>query len=131
MPLERFGRLIITNNSAEASGPFVSRLRPGASAITRVSSWPKPLTISLSAPLRSLLDEEAALACALGGGDDYVLAFTLPPAALPALQATGQPFHLIGRVAAGSGVHLLDRAGRDITPAAGGYQHFGGQDGQA
>ncbi|HEY9237568.1 MAG TPA: thiamine-phosphate kinase, partial [Burkholderiaceae bacterium] len=68
---------------------------------------------------------------ALTGGDDYVLAFSLPPAALPALQASGQPFHLIGRVEAGSGVRVIDARGRDITPAAGGYQHFGGGDGQA
>ena len=86
--------------------------------------------VPLSAALRAAAGERA-LPLALSGGDDYVLAFTLPPAALPALQATGQAFHLIGRVAAGSGVHLLDRDGRDITPAAGGYQHFGGQDGQA
>lgn len=85
-------------------------------------------------PLTAALHEAAgarALHLALSGGDDYVLAFTLPPAALPALQASGQPFHVIGRVETGNGVRVLDRDGRDITPAAGGYQHFGGPDGQA
>lgn len=85
-------------------------------------------------PLTPALREAAgarALQLALSGGDDYVLAFTLPPAALPALQATGQAFQVIGRVEAGSGVHLLDGDGCDITPAAGGYQHFGGGDEQA
>lgn len=85
-------------------------------------------------PLAAALREAAgaqALPLALGGGDDYVLAFTLPPAALPALQASGQTFHIIGRVEAGSGVRVLDAAGRDVTPAAAGYQHFGGDHGQA
>lgn len=87
-----------------------------------------------SVPLTAALREaagERALPLALSGGDDYVLAFTLPPAALPALQASGQPFQRIGRVEEGRGVRVLDRDGRDITPAAGGYQHFGGGDGQA
>lgn len=86
--------------------------------------------LPLTAALREAAGERA-LSLALSGGDDYVLAFTLPPAALPALAASGQPFHCIGRIAAGRGVCVLDGAGRDITPAAGGYQHFGGDDEQA
>ena len=86
--------------------------------------------VPLTAALREAAGERA-LHLALSGGDDYVLAFTLPAAALPALEASGLPFHLIGRVEAGSGVRVLDADGRDITPAAGGYQHFGGADGQA
>lgn len=72
-----------------------------------------------------------ALSLALGGGDDYVLAFSVAPHALTALQVAGLSFHVIGRVAAGRGVCVLDAAGRDITPAVGGYQHFGDGDGQA
>lgn len=72
-----------------------------------------------------------ALPLALAGGDDYVLAFTLPPEHATALRLSGLPFHIVGRVVAGSGVQVLDGAGRDITPAAGGYQHFGGGDEQA
>lgn len=87
--------------------------------------------LPLSAALREVAGEQQALQLALSGGDDYVLAFTLPPAALPALEASGQDFHVVGHVEAGSGVRLLDRDGRDITPAAGGYQHFGGGDEQA
>lgn len=72
-----------------------------------------------------------ALELALGGGDDYRLAFTLPPHALTALRVAGFAFHVIGRVERGSGVRLRDGHGRDITPARTGYQHFGGGDGQA
>jgi hypothetical protein len=51
---------MMTNNSAEASGPASVRATPGASAIRRVSSRPSPLTISLSAPLRSTIAASAA-----------------------------------------------------------------------
>jgi thiamine-monophosphate kinase len=60
----------------------------------------------------------------LSGGDDYVLAFTLPPAEVAPLLAEGWPIHVIGRVEAGQGVTLLDANGQDITPAIRGYQHF-------
>ena len=65
-----------------------------------------------------------ARVAALSGGDDYVLAFTLPPVELAPLLADGWPVHVIGRVEAGQGVTLLDAHGQDITPAIRGYQHF-------
>src|SRR5690606_27886811 len=64
--------------------------------------------LPLSEPLRRFAGEAEALRCALAGGDDYVLAFTLPPAELAALQDAGWPVHVIGRVAQGLGVQLLD-----------------------
>lgn len=80
--------------------------------------------LPLSNPLQAFLGIEGARAAALSGGDDYVLAFTLPAEHLPALRAEGCPVHVIGRVVPGSGVQLLDEHGRDITPAVRGYQHF-------
>ena len=53
-----------------------------------------------------------------------MLAFTLPPRFLADLQAEW-PLRVIGRVEAGSGVRLLDEAGRVLEAPAGGYQHFG------
>ena len=50
--VERFGRLMMTKSSAEASGPSALRARPGASAIRRVSSRERPLVISVLALLR-------------------------------------------------------------------------------
>ncbi|MDP3845198.1 MAG: thiamine-phosphate kinase [Pseudomonas sp.] len=81
--------------------------------------------LPLSPALLALLDKPAAQQCALAGGDDYVLAFTLPAAHLPALQAAGWPIVVIGQALAGAGVQLLDAQGIAIKPPARGYQHFG------
>ena len=80
--------------------------------------------LPLSKALLAFVGDDAARVAALSGGDDYVLVFTLPPAALAPLLAGGWPVHVIGRVEAGQGVTLLDANGRDITPAIRGYQHF-------
>jgi len=80
--------------------------------------------VPLSAPLRAFAGEQQARTCALGGGDDYRLAFTLPPALLADLQADWPEIRVIGRVQAGTGVELLDAAGQPIEPPRGGYQHF-------
>lgn len=81
--------------------------------------------LPLSQALLSLLGASDARDCALSGGDDYLLAFTLPAEHLAGLQAQGWPIHVIGRAEAGSGVQLLDQRGQSITPQARGYQHFG------
>ena len=81
--------------------------------------------VPVSSALQGFLGQEAAVQAALTGGDDYVLAFTLPPAQLSSLQAQGQAtFHVIGRVLEGQGVSLRDGQGQDITPRQRGYQHF-------
>ena len=81
--------------------------------------------LPLSAALREQHDPDEALRCALSGGDDYRLAFTLPPSNLSALQAEFPEIAVIGRVEAGEGVHLYDQQGRELALAARGYQHFG------
>lgn len=81
--------------------------------------------VPVSSALQGFLGQEAAVQAALTGGDDYVLAFTLPPAQLSSLQAQGlATFHVIGRVLEGQGVSLRDGQGQDITPRQRGYQHF-------
>jgi len=80
--------------------------------------------LPLASALRSLAGE-GALDCALAGGDDYRLAFTLPAELLPELQAPWPEAAVIGRVLAGQGVQLLDGAGRRLEPPRAGYQHFG------
>ncbi len=80
--------------------------------------------VPVSLVLEEFLGEAGAQQAALSGGDDYVLAFTLPAVELPTLLADGWPIHVVGRVVEGQGVMLLDDEGRDITPAVRGYQHF-------
>lgn len=81
--------------------------------------------LPLSGALRERFDLDEALRCALSGGDDYRLAFTLPANELAALQAEFPEVAMIGRVEAGEGVHLYDEQGRELALAARGYQHFG------
>ena len=81
--------------------------------------------VPLSAALQAFVGSEAARQYALSGGDDYRLAFTLPAQHLPALQQAGWPLRVIGRVAAGQGVTLLDEHGQPVQPLHSGYQHFG------
>jgi len=81
--------------------------------------------LPLSQALRALLGDADARTCALGGGDDYLLAFTLPAEHLQPLCAAGWPVHVVGRVEAGEGVELLDEQGQRLMPPTRGYQHFG------
>jgi thiamine-monophosphate kinase len=80
--------------------------------------------LPVSAALVGLLGQTGAETAALSGGDDYVLAFTLPSVELSSLLADGWPIHVVGRVVTGQGVTLLDADGQDITPQTRGYQHF-------
>lgn len=80
--------------------------------------------LPVSNALQSLLGLEQAWSAALSGGDDYVLAFTLPPEEETTLRAQGAVFFVIGQVSVGEGVTLVDRHGQDITPTVRGYQHF-------
>jgi thiamine-monophosphate kinase len=61
-------------------------------------------------------------------GDDYELAFTVPPAKRnDVLQIAAQaatPVTEIGRVESGAGVALLDSSGREIPVSRKGYRHF-------
>ena len=80
--------------------------------------------VPLSEALTKWVGQEQALQCGLTGGDDYVLAFTLPADELQGLQAAGWPVQVIGAVEPGEGVRLLDADGN--TPVVGkqGYNHF-------
>lgn len=81
--------------------------------------------VPMSAALLAFAGEPAARQCALSGGDDYRLAFTLPAAHLADLQQAGWPVRVIGRVMAGQGVTLLDSQGQPVQLPRSGYQHFG------
>ncbi|MCP9337076.1 thiamine-phosphate kinase [Stutzerimonas xanthomarina] len=80
--------------------------------------------VPLSDSLLRFAGTEQALQCALGGGDDYLLAFTLPADALPSMQSEGWPVHVIGHVEVGEGVRLVDADGRSVGIGHPGYNHF-------
>ncbi|MGV8921045.1 MAG: thiamine-phosphate kinase [Pseudomonas sp.] len=80
--------------------------------------------LPLSAALTEFFGLESAREAALSGGDDYVLAFTLPAVHLAELRAAGLSVHVVGRVEAGQGVAVFDADGQDVTPQTRGYQHF-------
>lgn len=81
--------------------------------------------LPLSEALLSLGGRQAAEQCALSGGDDYRLAFTLPELHLADVQAHWPDVAVIGRVAIGEGVHLYDEQGGELSLPERGYQHFG------
>ena len=80
--------------------------------------------VPLSDALVRWVGQERALQCGLTGGDDYVLAFTLPADELPSLLAEGWPVQVIGRVESGEGVCLVDADGNTLVVGKQGYNHF-------
>ena len=80
--------------------------------------------VPLSDSLLRFAGADQALRCGLAGGDDYLLAFTLPAEALPGLQAEGWPIHVIGHVTSGEGVRLVDADGNSLSAGHRGYNHF-------
>lgn len=85
-------------------------------------------SLPMSAELERRLDADARIACAAAGGDDYELAFTLPPENEPAMMQSlanaGCRVTRIGRIVEGSGVRLLDDAGDEIRLRSAGWDHF-------
>lgn len=72
-------------------------------------------------------DDVAARLWLGGGGDDYELLWTAPPAARAALEALSAqvklPITRIGQVEAGAGVRLIDSRGADHQPPRWGFAH--------
>ena len=66
--------------------------------------------------------------CALAGGDDYELLFTVPPAkldaALEAARRCGVQATPIGRIVSEPTLAVLDEQGEEFTPERRGWQHF-------
>ena len=66
--------------------------------------------------------------CLLSGGDDYELAFTAPAARRDAVDAAARasatPVTRIGRIDAGSGLRVVDAAGRETIGPVASFDHF-------
>jgi thiamine-monophosphate kinase len=76
----------------------------------------------------ALAVDPARLGLVLGGGDDYELLFTAPAAAdarlMDLARETAVPVTRIGRIVAGQGVRVRDKAGAEIAVPRAGYAHF-------
>ena len=82
-------------------------------------------SVPLSPAARRRIDAEPALIeTALTGGDDYELAFTLPPGRRAALPSLPTPVSRIGSIEAGEGVVVHGPAGKELIFARDGWRHF-------
>ncbi len=74
------------------------------------------------------VSERQRLTLALGGGDDYELAFTAPPAAREAVAQAGTRASTritrIGQVDARAGLRVVDAQGRPVEASVRGFDHF-------
>ena len=94
---------------------------------SRVAAELEWARVPVDAALAELPEHERA-ALALAGGDDYELLFTAAPENRDAIAALAGPLGLplarIGRVVAGSGVHVLDARGAPMSVYARSFDHF-------
>lgn len=85
--------------------------------------------LPLSPAVRAIVATNEAMRAQLAtGGDDYELLFTAPAEAGAAIAAIAKELGVaiteIGAVDSGSGVRLLDAAGREMAVATAGWRHF-------
>ncbi|HEY6943170.1 thiamine-phosphate kinase [Dokdonella sp.] len=82
-----------------------------------------------SSALLALFERDERLVLQATGGDDYELAFCVPPARAGDVQRDlarlGCGATRIGRVIAGERVRLFDRDGSELVPERSGWDHFG------
>ncbi|NRA53217.1 MAG: thiamine-phosphate kinase [Gammaproteobacteria bacterium] len=84
-------------------------------------------SIPLSDALLANTDHELGIKLGLGGGEDYELCFTVPPAALGSLDTllahTGVSVHCVGQIHNGSGVEFV-KNNKPATIDIKGFSHF-------
>ncbi len=85
-------------------------------------------SLPTSSALLSAFARDERRALQLAGGDDYELCFTASDSEAPILLGdiarTGCGATRIGRIVAGSGIHVVDASGTEITIARSGWNHF-------
>lgn len=86
------------------------------------------MDLPVSLPVSSNYGRPLGIQCALAGGDDYELCFTVSPArgaGVPAVAAKlGLRLTCIGEVVAGRGCIVHDAAGNPLSLERDGYDHF-------
>lgn len=96
------------------------------SGVRAVIEWER---VPLSPEASALREHPVVRQAALGGGDDYELAFTAEIARRDDIEALsvrlGLPLTRVGRIEVGAGVTVIDRSGRTMDLAEAGFDHFG------
>ena len=95
--------------------------RSGVGAVVDVDALPRSAVLAAQ-PM------ELQRECLLAGGDDYELVFTALASRRDAVAAaaagSGIAVRRIGRIDAGPGLRLVDRAGADVASQFGSFDHF-------
>lgn len=99
----------------------------GLEAVVEADAVPR------AAALGEWADDRAALARAVGGGEDFELLLAAERGSLEGrAEEFRETFDLaltrVGRLAEGSGVRWVDAAGEAVAPPASGWDHFRGRD---
>jgi thiamine-monophosphate kinase len=129
------GRVLATAGIATAMIDLSDGLLVDADRLCRASACGAVLRVDrlpIASALRAL-PRHAAERCALGGGEDYELLFTVPARSTARLVRLdlGCRVSCIGEIAAGRGVRVVDAAGDRVVSSkrsrgsrARGYEHF-------
>lgn len=84
--------------------------------------------LPLSPALRHCAGPTEALSCALAGGDDYELCFTVPPQLCDVVRSRARQLGLavteVGQIEQQAGLRIVDTDGRVLDTAGLGYEHF-------
>lgn len=86
------------------------------------------MSLPISASLGRYFSQRLGMQCALAGGDDYELCFTVPAPRHAEVERLsiqlGLPLTRIGKVVAGRECLVRDASGNPIKPESTGYEHF-------
>ena len=95
---------------------------------SKVAGVVRMAEISCPACLRKYLPQSFAVTCLLAGGDDYELCFTAPRARRQEIETLSRiqqaSVTRIGKITEGTGLAVLDAAGRAMPLDIQGYDHF-------
>lgn len=125
-PGQRLGQLGATsmNDISDGLASEMNEIAASSKVGVRLEQTKLPLSKELLAAVE--LVDLSALDCALYGGEDYQLVFTMNPADFSRLteESVGCAFTAIGEVVEGEEVILLDQDGLPSTLKPRGFNHF-------
>ena len=95
------------------------------SKASKVSARVEVERVPIEPMVKEGFDEKRALELALSGGEDYELLLTAGAEVIDRVKKTAScPITVIGEIAAGKGVTVVDRQGKPIDVGQAGWEHF-------